>query len=208
MNIVLLGIQGCGKGTLVAGLEQHFDISLVSMGQILRDEIATGSELGKKIKEIIDKGMLVDNQIVMDTLNKMLKANTKAIRIFDGFPRNKNQAEELDKIATIDLVIHLNLSRDIAIKRVVNRLICSDCAAITTKQQSANGICPQCGGKLIQRSDDTIEAANKRFDTYEKETYPLLKIYKARGVVADIDANRTPDEVLEDVLRVINEYKN
>ena len=207
MNIVLIGIQGCGKGTLVAGLEKHFDLSLISMGQLLRDEIATGSELGKTIKSIIDKGNLVTLDIIKHALNKKL-TTLKDLTIFDGFPRNREQADLLDTIAKVDLVIHLNLSKEVAMNRILGRLTCENCAYITTKQAVSNEICPQCGGKLVVRSDDTIESINKRFEVYAKETYPLLERYKARGVVADINANQTPDKVLNEVLKVINEYNN
>lgn len=208
MNIVLIGIQGCGKGTLVAGLEKHLDFSLVSAGQLLRDEVATGSELGQRIKSLQDKGILVDFDIVMSLLNKKLNENDKPIMIFDGFPRNKEQAEGIDKILNIDLVIYLNLPKEVAVSRIVNRLTCSKCGYITKKQDVTTDVCVKCGGKLAQRSDDTIEAVNKRFEIYEKDTYPLIERYKARGVVAEIDANRTPNEVLEDVMKVINERNN
>ena len=88
MNIVLIGIQGCGKGTLVAGLEKHINFSLVSMGQLFRDEIATGSSLGQEIKKVIDRGELVGMDIVMSTIQKKLETDNSPIKIFDGFPRN------------------------------------------------------------------------------------------------------------------------
>ena len=205
MNIILIGIQGCGKGTAIAGLEKHFKLTLVSMGKLLRDEIATGSELGKTIKEIIDRGELAPFDIIESTLRKKLKNSFGDLTVFDGFPRNKEQAELLDSVTKIDKVIHLNLSKEVAIDRILNRLTCSSCAYITKKQLVLNDTCPQCGGKLVSRSDDTIEGINKRFEIYEKETYPLLQMYKENGVeVIDVDASRTPDEVLEDILKVIN----
>ena len=112
----------------------------------------------------------------------------------------------LDNILRVDLVIHLDLSKEVALKRILNRLTCSDCAFITKKQDVEDDICPQCGGKLVTRSDDTIESINKRFELYHKETYPLLERYRAQGVVVDVNANRTPDEVFEEVLKVLNEY--
>ena len=204
MNIILIGIQGCGKGTLVSGLEKHYDISLISMGQLLRDEISTGSDLGKTIKETIDKGELVSTDIVVETLKKKLSTVGDKLTIFDGFPRNMEQLELLNNIANVDLVIHLNLSKDVAVDRILNRLTCSKCGYITRKQDISGDKCPQCCGKLVQRSDDTLEGINKRFEIYEKETYPLLERYRAQGVkVADINANQTPEKVLEDVLKVI-----
>ena len=209
MNIVLIGIQGCGKGTLVAGLEKHYDFDLISVGQLLRDEVATGSELGKTISSYIDKGFLVPTEIIKDALDNKLKSSTKKIMIFDGFPRNAEQAELLDSIANVDLVLHLKLDKEIAIQRIVNRLTCKKCGYITRRQDvSGDMVCPKCGGEIAQRVDDAEESVKKRLELYEKDTYPLLDRYRALGVVADIEANREPKEVLDSVLKVINEYNN
>ncbi|MGN0787583.1 MAG: adenylate kinase family protein [Candidatus Onthoplasma sp.] len=208
MNILLIGIQGCGKGTLVAGLEKHINFSLISMGQLLRDEIATGSALGKKIKEKIDAGMLVDMDIIMKTVQNKLAHDKNEIKIFDGFPRNLEQAEALDKIANVDLVIHLIITKELAIERLEKRLTCAKCGYITRTDKVSNNVCPECGGELVHRSDDTIESINKRFSIYENETYPLIDRYKRRGVkvaeIESIDANKTLDEVL----KVLNGYHN
>ena len=122
MNIILIGIQGCGKGTLVSGLEKHIDFSLISMGQLFRDEIATGSSLGQEIKKVIDKGELVGMDIVMSTVKKKLETDISPIKIFDGFPRSLEQANALDTITKVDLVIELNLPKEVAIQRLLNRL--------------------------------------------------------------------------------------
>lgn len=203
MNIVLLGIQGSGKGTLVLDLQKKLDFTLISVGQLLRDEVATGSELGKYIKNLQDKGELVDTKIVMDTLNKKLSNNKSKNVIFDGFPRSKEQADELDKICRVDKVIYLNLSKDVAINRILNRLTCEKCGYVTSKLKEKTYICSKCGGKLSARTDDTIEGVNKRFENYEKETFPLIERYRKTGVLVEIDANRTPNEVFEDVMKVI-----
>ena len=206
MNIVLIGIQGCGKGTLVAGLEKHINFSLVSMGQLFRDEIATGSELGKQIKEVMDRGDLVGMDIVMSTLKKKLETDSASIKIFDGFPRNLEQAEALNEITKVDLVIHLDLPKEEAIKRLLNRLTCSKCGFITRKDAVTSNICSECGGELVHRSDDTIESIEKRFAIFEKETYPLLEKYIQLGArvetIQSIDKNVT----LDAVLKVLNEY--
>ncbi len=203
MNIVLLGIQGCGKGTLVNNLEKHIDFDLISVGKLLRDEVSTGSALGQHIKRVQLSGRLVEIAIVMDTLKKKLKSSTKKITIFDGFPRNIEQLHELDKICKVDKVIYLNLSKETAIERILNRLNCLKCGYITDKKSAKNLICPMCGAKLVTRFDDNIESVNTRFEQYFNETYPLIDIYRSRGVLFEIDASKTPDEILDDVLRVI-----
>ena len=206
MNIILIGIQGCGKGTLVGGLEKHIDFSVVSMGQLFRDEIATGSSLGQEIKKVIDRGELVGMDIVMSTVKKKLESDKNNIKIFDGFPRNLEQANALDKITNVDLVIHLDLSREVAVERLLNRLTCDKCGLITRKDEVKTNICAKCGGNLISRSDDTLESIEKRFAIFEKETYPLLEKYKKQGVrvetINSIDKNKT----LSAVLKVLNEY--
>ncbi|MBO5954739.1 MAG: nucleoside monophosphate kinase [Clostridia bacterium] len=206
MNIVLIGIQGCGKGTLVAGLEKHIDFSLVSMGQLFRDEIATGSELGKEIKKVIDSGELVGMDIVMSTVKKKLETDSSSIKIFDGFPRNLEQADALDKITNVDLVINLNLSKEVAIERLLNRLTCSKCGFITRKDAVTSNKCQECGGELVHRSDDTIESIEKRFAIFERETYPLLEKYKKQGVKVETIESIDKNVTLNTVLKVLNEY--
>lgn len=206
MNIVLIGIQGCGKGTLVAGLEKHIDFSLISVGQLLRDEVATGSELGKQIKQVMDTGNLVSFDIVMSTVKKKLETDNNIIKIFDGFPRSLEQAIAFDDFAKVDLVINLTLSKETAVKRLLNRLTCSKCGYITRKDAVNSLDCPECDGKLVSRSDDTPESIEKRFDVYEKEAYPLLARYKKQGVrVVEIESI-DKDTTLNTVLRVLNEY--
>lgn len=206
MNIILIGIQGCGKGTLVSGLEKHIDFSLVSMGQLFRDEIATGSSLGQEIKKVIDRGELVGMDIVMSTVKKKLETDTNEIKIFDGFPRNLEQANALDTITKVDLVIELNLSKEVAIQRLLNRLTCNKCGYITRKDAVSSNVCPECGGELVARSDDTLESIEKRFAIYEKETYPLLEKYKRQGVRVETIDSSEKEKTLNTVLKVLNEY--
>jgi len=207
MNIVLLGIQGSGKGTLVLELEKHIDFSLISVGLLLREEIATGSELGKYISSVIDKGNLLDTKTVMNVIDEKLK-QTKDINIFDGFPRNKEQAEELDKIAKVDLVIYLNLPKEIAKQRILNRLTCTKCGNVSSKLFEKSTICSKCGGKFAVRVDDTPKAVEKRFEQYFLDTYPLLNKYKAESRVIELDATKPTSELLNIVLEVINEHNN
>jgi len=206
MNIILIGIQGCGKGTLVEGLKDKIDFSLISSGQLLRDEVATGSEIGKHIHKLQTEGLLVDFDIIVDLLEKKLKENTKPILIFDGCPRNSAQADALDKLLKVDLVIHLNLSKDVAIDRLLSRLTCADCGYITSKHAVSSDTCPQCCGKLVARSDDTLEGINKRFEIYEKETYPLLDRYKKLGVRVETIDSIDKTTTLNAVLKVLDEY--
>ncbi len=208
MNIVLIGIQGCGKGTLVEGLEKHINFSLISVGQLLRDEVATGSELGQEIKKVMDAGELVSIDIAMSTVKKRLETDNNKIKIFDGFPRNMEQAVGLDKITNVDLVINLTISKDTAIQRLLNRLTCSKCGHITRKDAVSSFKCPECGGELVSRSDDTLESIEKRFAIYEKETYPLLDKYRKQGVRVESIESIDKETTLNAVLKVLNEYNH
>ena len=203
MNIVLLGIQGSGKGTVVNNLKKHMDFALVSVGSLLREEVASGSPLGRQIKEKMENGELVELPYVMSAVKNKLKACASDIVIFDGFPRSDEQADALDEICKVDKVIYLNLKKEIAIDRILNRLNCTKCGHISDRKTSPDMICPKCGTKLVVRSDDTVETVNKRFEQYYSETYPLIERYKSRGVLYEIDASKTPDEVLADVMKVI-----
>lgn len=207
MNIVLLGIQGSGKGTLVSALEKHLDFSLVSVGLLLREEIATGSKLGQYISSVIDNGNMLDTKTVMDVISGKL-SKTKGITVFDGFPRNQEQANELDKIAKVDLVLYLNLPEQVAKERIFNRLTCTKCGNISSKLIEKSTICSKCGGKLAVRVDDTPKAVEKRFKQYFENTYPLLKKYRAESKVIELDATKPTSELLDIVLEVINEHNN
>ena len=207
MNVVLLGIQGAGKGSVLIGLESYFDFTLVSVGQLLRNEVNTGSELGKHIHELLTKGMLVETDIIEKILRQKLK-HRQNFTIFDGFPRNLEQAEILEKILKIDLVIHLKLTKDQAVKRILNRLTCSRCGFVTQTGIYESGICPVCGGNLETRSDDTLPAINKRIDTFERETLPLVRFYEDKCKVVELDASKKLETVVMDVLKVINECNN
>ena len=176
------------------------------MGQLLRDEIATGSSLGQEIKRVIDRGELVSMDIVMSTIKNKFETDNSQIKIFDGFPRNLEQADALNKITNVDLVIHLDLSKEEAVRRLLNRLTCTKCGFITRKDAVSSTICPECGGELAHRSDDTIESIEKRFKIFEKETYPLIEKYRQLGVRVETIESINKDETLNAVLKVLNEY--
>lgn len=208
MNIVLIGIQGSGKGTLVTSLEKHLDLNVISTGQLLRDEVATGSSLGKHIKEIQMSGGLVELDIVMDILKKKMKSNNKKITVFDGFPRDMEQAIALDNLSKPDIVIYLNLTKEVAVDRILSRLTCSKCGQVFNTKRINTLDCPNCGGKLEQRFDDTIDSINKRFEGFYKNTYPLIEKYKKDNVLFEVDASGSPEEVANTCLRIINEHNN
>ena len=162
--------------------------------------------MGQEIKKIIDRGELVGMDIVMSTIKNKLEKDSSPIKIFDGFPRNLEQAEALNEITNVDLVIHLDLAKEEAIKRLLNRLTCADCGFITRKDAVTSNVCQECGGELVSRSDDTLESIEKRFAIFETVTYPLLEKYKQLGVRVETIESINKDETLNTVLKVLNEY--
>ncbi len=208
MNIVLIGIQGSGKGTLVENLKQKLKFSLISVGELLRGEVKKNTKLGKHIKQVQAAGNLVEIETVMAVIQKKLAQNENSNIVFDGFPRNSLQAEEFDKLLKLDLVIYLNLDKQTAITRLLNRLTCTNCGSVFNKTKVKNDLCPNCGGKLETRFDDTLEGINKRIEQFYIETYPLVKRYKKQKILAEVDASKTPNQILKDVMRAINEHNN
>lgn len=191
MNIILLGPPGAGKGTMAEYIENGFNLDHISTGDMLREEIKKGSELGKSAEKYMNKGELVPDKVILGMIEMRLKE--KAARhgiMLDGFPRNLAQAKALDKIAEIDVVILLEATRALVIERALNRRVCADCGEVYSAKLHKAKTCDKCGGKLIKRDDDTEETINKRFDVFEESTAPLIDYYKKKDIVAIINADQ------------------
>ncbi len=191
MNIILLGPPGAGKGTMAEYIENGFNLDHISTGDMLREEIKKGSELGKSAEKYMNKGELVPDKVILGMIEMRLKE--KAARhgiMLDGFPRNLAQAKALDKIAEIDVVILLEATRELVIERALNRRVCAECGEVYSAKLHKSKICDKCGGKLIKRDDDTEETMNKRFDVFEESTAPLIDYYKKKDIVAIINADQ------------------
>lgn len=191
MNIILLGPPGAGKGTMAEYIENGFNLDHISTGDMLREEIKKGSELGKSAEKYMNKGELVPDKVILGMIEMRLKE--KAARhgiMLDGFPRNLAQAKALDKIAEIDVVILLEATRELVIERALNRRVCAECGEVYSAKLHKSKTCDKCGGKLIKRDDDTEETINKRFDVFEESTAPLIDYYKKKDIVAIINADQ------------------
>lgn len=205
MNIILLGIQGSGKGTLVAQLQKHLSFTLISTGQLLRDEVKKNTDLGKHIHELLTAGKLVETETVINVISHKLNTCSGVV-LFDGFPRNNEQAEKLNKILKVDFVIHLKLDKETALERLLSRLTCSNCGFVTNKKHISTTKCPKCGHELSVRSDDVVDGINKRFEIYDKETYPLIEKYNSLGArIIEVDASKQPSEICKEILKVIKD---
>ena len=216
-ELIFLGPPACGKGTQTAKLSEHLGLPHVDTGSLLRAEIKNETENGKIAKSYIDKGQLVPVSLVANIIkNRLAQEDCKNGYILDGYPRCVEQADLLEEInADIDgsveaqiKAIYFDLNQDILISRIVNRRSCPKCGEIYNikfKPTKVEGICDKCGAELTQRKDDNEETAKARFDTYFKETAPLIDYYKNKGVLKSIDAEGSIDEVWERLLKVVND---
>ncbi|MDI3477092.1 MAG: adenylate kinase [Thermoanaerobacterium sp.] len=214
MRIILLGPPGAGKGTQAESITRDYKIPHISTGDIFRYNIKNNTELGKLAKQYIDKGMLVPddvtNKIVEDRLSK---DDCKDGFLLDGYPRNVVQAESLGKYLgnknlKIDHVLNIIVDRDELVKRLSGRRVCPSCGAtyhIVTKPPKVEGICDNCGEKLIQRTDDNIESVLKRLEVYEDETKPLVEYYGKLNLIRNIDGNKPVNEVYKEIQALIGD---
>jgi adenylate kinase len=211
--IIFLGPPGAGKGTHAKEVSSILNIPHISTGDIFREAIKNQTELGMKVKEFLDSGKLVPDELVWEVVKDRLDAeDCKNGFILDGFPRTILQAELLDKYLkekNADLkVIYLDASDDLVIKRLSSRRVCKSCGAIynlISMPPKKEGICDICGGELYQRSDDYPDVIKKRLETYYKETQPLIDYYKNRGVMYTISAEKDREEVLQEILKVVKD---
>lgn len=211
MHIILLGAPGAGKGTIAKMLVEKYGIVQISTGDILRQAVKEGTEVGKKAAEYMNTGKLVPDSIIMDIIEERIaKPDCAKGFIFDGFPRTIPQAEELAKLfakknMAIDAIINLEVPEDVVLRRLTSRRTCSNpgCQAIYniyTMPPKKDGICDKCGSKLVQRDDETEEAIRVRLETYYEKTQPLIDYYQhnnAYFAVPSLDAQETFDAIVK-----------
>lgn len=213
LNILIMGPAGSGKGTMSEFIVKEHNITHISTGDMFRYEIGNNTELGVQAKAFIDKGMLVPDELTISMVSKRLANNDcQKGYLLDGFPRTLPQAigyefATANSSKAVNCVIHLNVDYKVLENRIVNRRICKNCGAIYNLNKDAcasTGICDKCGGQLYQRTDDTIEALEKRMASYESETAPVIDYYRQKGLVYDVDAAGS----IEDIMKVINSIIN
>lgn len=219
MIIVMLGAPGSGKGTVAKLLTETLNIEHISTGDMFREEIKSGSELGKELENYMSDGKLVPDDVVIKILDERLSRPTAQNGVvLDGFPRTKIQAEHLKELLNakgkkINVAIQLNIPDEDIIYRTVKRRICSnkDCGAIYNlefNKPKQEGICDICGSKLYRREDDNEETVKRRIDTYHKRSEPIIKYFEEEGILYTVNLRAQDQVTKQDIdkwLKDINE---
>lgn len=192
MNIILLGAPGAGKGTQAAVICEHLNIPTISTGNIIREALRTGTEMGLKAKSYMDSGKLVPDEVVIGIIEERLqKDDCQNGFILDGFPRTIPQAEALDKMGvTIHKVIDIEVPDEVIVTRLSGRRVCEKCGRpyhIVDLKPQVDGVCDDCTGALIQRKDDHIDTVKARLDVYHAETEPLKDYYGKQGKLTIVE---------------------
>ena len=217
MNIIIFGPPGAGKGTQSDFIVKNFNLFKLSTGDLLRKEIKEKTTLGLKITSIVNRGSLVSDAIINSLIEGVVSNKKYENRIiFDGYPRNLSQAENLNELLSkysqkIDIVIKLKVSLEVIKKRITGRLTCSKCAKIFNKFFSPPTDKMTCceGGVLQKRDDDNVDVAVKRYETYEKSTEPVLEFYKKMNLVKDLNGEMNIESIqskIGDYLTVIEAW--
>ncbi len=205
MIVILLGAPGAGKGTQAKKISEKFNIPHISTGDILRQEIKKGTELGKKAEEYVKGGHLVSDDLIIEIIKgKITGKEAQKGFLLDGFPRNIDQAKMLERLFdqlgySIDKVINISVDKEEVTKRLSSRRVCPSCRKIS-KSAENNDECPECGEQTVKRADDDISVIKKRLEVYEEETEPLIGYYRKKGLLVDIDGSAHHEEVTERVL--------
>lgn len=209
MRLILLGPPGAGKGTQAVFIAEKYTIPHISTGDIFRDNVKRGTELGKKAKNYMDSGLLVPDELVVEIVEDRLKQSDCANGfLLDGFPRTVAQAKTLDKVlknigVSLDKVINIEADKGVLVERAVGRRICRECGTtfhIKNNPSTKGDICDRCGGNLYQRDDDNEETVTRRIEVYLKETAPLIEYYSKQNKLVTVDGTEEIDKVFGDIV--------
>lgn len=212
---MVLGKQGAGKGTQCVRLSHHYVVPHVSTGDMLRAAVKTRSELGLKVKETMERGELLGDELIMEMVAERLSEPDARARgfILDGCPRTTHQAETLAalmKPGDVEAAVDLEVPTVQVLRRLASRRVCMDCGANYSvfSPPKVNWTCDVCGGEVIQREDDTEDAIRRRLELYERQTAPLIEWYSKRQQLAEVNGVGSPDAVLRRIIRAVEERRN
>lgn len=205
---VIMGVQGCGKGTQAKMLADDLDLIHISVGDIFRWNIQNHTKLAARITRLIADGQLVPDEIVEEIVRQRLEEHDWNFGfILDGFPRNAPQARFFLESYDIDAVIHIDVPDDVVLQRVLSRRLCQDCGLdynLIFHRPANENQCDVCGGELITRADDSEDAVVERLKTYHSRTEPILELFARKELVVNIDGTVSPDEVQNELRQRLN----
>lgn len=216
MNIILMGPPGAGKGTQAELIKREYPIPHISTGDMFREAVSNGTELGLEAKKYMDEGKLVPDEVTIGIVKERLaQDDCKEGFLLDGFPRTTVQAEALDEVLsqlgkTIEAAINITVPDEILIERVANRVSCKSCKAVYNLKfnpPKEAGKCDKCGGELIQRDDDKEETIRKRLEVYNEQTNPVLEYYENKGILHVLDGYRETSAVFSDIKQLLESLK-
>ena len=212
MNIIMLGAPGAGKGTQAAVLCEHFGIPTISTGNMIREALKNGTEMGLKAKSFMDEGKLVPDEVVIGIVKERLSQDdcSKGF-ILDGFPRTIPQAEALDAALEkinekMDYAIDVDVPDENIVNRMSGRRACLNCGAtyhLISIPPKVEGICDRCGSEIVLREDDKPETVQKRLKVYHEQTQPLIDYYKNQGILKSVDGTQPMDEVFKAIVTIL-----
>lgn len=208
MRIVLFGPPGSGKGTQAGILEARYGAVHISTGDILREAVASGSEIGLRAKSYMDRGELVPDEVVIAIAREKLSSIGNDGFVLDGFPRTIPQAEALEAVLgdlgkPLEAVVNLDVDQEELIRRLSGRRVCSRCGEVyhlESKPPRESGKCDKCGGNLVQREDDKPEAIRNRLEVYREQTAPVLDYYRSKGLLRDVVAEGDIDDIAQRIV--------
>ncbi len=212
MKIVMMGAPGAGKGTQAQKISEKYGLPQISTGDIFRANIKEGTELGKQAKVYMDQGLLAPDELVNSLVaDRITRDDCKNGYILDGYPRSINQAEALDKELAargekLDYAINIDVPDENIINRMSGRRVCLNCGAtyhVVYNPPKVEGICDECGSKLVQRDDDKPETVKERLDVYHEQTQPLIEYYDKEGILRNVDGTQDIDDVFAEIVSIL-----
>lgn len=205
MRIILLGAPGSGKGTQAVKISEKYGIPHVSTGDIFRDNISKKTELGLKVKALMDGGHFCPDDMTVELVkNRLNNHDCEKGYLLDGFPRNLFQANELEKFSSPAVVINLMVDLSKIEKRITGRRVCSNCGESYHVDFIGDTVkCSSCGGDLIVRKDDTVETVKERLSVYKEQTEPLVDFYTKNGKIVNVNGDQPIEKVFEDIVKVL-----